>query len=399
LISLDTPERPKRLSELTAQKLRSADVPVSPLRSRLIDRIRADGPLTFAAYMDACLYDPKFGYYSGAVDRRRADYYTSVDVSPVFGRLIARQLEEMWRALGRPTPFTIAEAGAASGTLARNILDFAQEQMPEFYSALRYFAVEMSGPRQELARAALVQHIAAGRASVGGEIPNLDCGCILSNELVDALPVHRVVMTSEGLQEIFVDVEGDGEQLVERELPPSSPEIVDFLAQQNVVLRLGQQAECGLAACHWIEHVGRKLGRGFVLTVDYGHEAPQLFDERHINGTLLAYSRHRVSEDFYRAPGEQDLTSHANFTALDLWGRRVGLERIGFASQMQFLLGLARSNNFADLESEGWSENERTRTRLSFQNLINPEGLGERFRVLIQGTGISGVQLSGLADL
>ncbi len=394
---MDTPERPKRLSELTAQKLRSADVPVSPLRSRLIDRIRADGPLTFAAYMDACLYDPKFGYYSGAVDRRRADYYTSVDVSPVFGRLIARQLEEMWRVLGRPAPFTIAEVGAATGALARHILDFAQKEMPEFYSTMHYLAVEISGPRRELARAAIASHIAARRASVSGEISTLDCGCILSNELVDALPVHRVVMTSQGLQEIFVDVEG--ERLVERELPPSSPEIVDFLAQQNVVLRLGQQAECGLAACHWIEHVGRKLGHGFVLTVDYGHEAPQLFDERHMNGTLLAYSRHRVSEDFYRASGEHDLTSHANFTALDLWGRRVGLERIGFASQMRFLLGLARSNNFADLESEGWSENERTRARLSFQNLINPEGLGERFRVLIQGKGISGVQLSGLADL
>ena len=394
---MDTPQKPKAPSELTVHTALNADVPVSPLRSRLIDRIRAHGPLTFAAYMDACLYDPEFGYYSGAVDRRRADYYTSVDVSPVFGRLLARQLEEMWRALGRSAPFTIVEAGAAAGMLARHILDFAQKEMPEFYSTIHYFAVEISGPRRDLARAALASHIAAGRASVSAEIPTLDCGCILSNELVDALPVHRVVMTLEGLQEIFVDVEE--KHLVERELPPTSPEIGEFFERQGIALQLGQQAECGLAACRCIEQVGRKLGRGFVLTVDYGHESPQLFDERHMNGTLLAYSRHRVSEDFYRAPGEQDLTSHVNFTALDLWGRQVGLERIGFASQTQFLLGLARLNNFADLESEEWSENERTRARLSFQNLVNPEGLGERFRVLIQGKGISGVQLSGLADL
>ena len=394
---MHTPENPDTPSELTAQKAHSADAPVSPLCSRLIDRIRAGGPLTFAAYMDACLYDPEFGYYSGAVDRRRADYYTSVDVSPVFGRLLARQLEEMWQALGWPAPFSIVEAGAAAGALAHHILDFAQKEMPEFYSTIHYFAVEMSAPRRKLARAALVQHIAASHASVSGEIPTLDCGCIVSNELVDALPVHRAVMTAQGLQEIFVDV--DGERLVERELPPSSPEIVEFLTRQNIALRQGQQAECGLAACHWIEHVGRNLGRGFVLTVDYGHEAPQLFDEHHMNGTLLAYSRHRVSEDFYRTPGEQDLTSHVNFTALDLCGRQIGLERIGFVSQTQFLLGLARLNNFADLESEEWNENERTRARLSFQNLVNPEGLGERFRVLIQGKGISAVRLSGLSDL
>ena len=347
--------------------------------------------------MDECLYDPEFGYYSGAVDRRRADYYTSVDVSPVFGRLIARQLEEMWRVLGRPALFTIAEGGAAAGALARHMLDFAEERMPEFYSALHYFAVEISGARRELAGVGLARHVAAGRVSISVEIPCFDCGCIFSNELVDALPVHRVVMTGGGLREIFVDV--DGERLVERELPPSSAEIVEFFARQNVVLRLGQQAECGLAACRWIEEAGSRIGRGFVLTADYGYEAPELFDQRHLNGTLLAYSRHRVSEDFYRAPGEQDLTSHLDFTALDLWGRAVGLERIGFVSQTRFLLGLARLHQFADLESEEWSENERTRARLSFQNLVNPDGLGERFWFLIQGKGISGVELSGLADL
>jgi len=182
-------------------------------------------------------------------------------------------------------------------------------------------------------------------------------------------------------------------------LPPSSPQIPEFFARQHVTLRLGQQAECGLAASRWIEDVGWKFRRGFVLTVDYGHEAPELFDERHLDGSLLAYSRHRVSEDFYRTPGEQDLTSHVNFTALDIWGRAAGLERLGLVSQTRFLLGLAGSNNFADLESDGWRDMEKARARLSFQNLINPEGLGERFRVLVQGKSVGTVTLSGLADL
>jgi SAM-dependent MidA family methyltransferase len=393
---LDAPEKSKTPSAITTPRPIAA-APPSPLHRKLIERIHAGGPITFAAYMDACLYDPEFGYYSGAIDRRRADYYTSVDISPVFGRLLARQLEEMWRALDRPAQFTIVEGGAAAGALARHVLDFAEERLPEFYSALHYFAVEISASRRELAQAALARHSSAGRASIGVEIPSFDCGCIFSNELVDALPVYRVSMTAEGLRDIFVDVDGD--RFVERELPPSSGEIPEFFARQGVALRLGQQAECGLAACQWIEDVGRKIASGFVLTVDYGHEAPEFFDERHMDGSLLAYSRHRVSEDFYRAPGEQDLTSHVNFTALDIWGRAAGLERLGLVSQTRFLLGLAGSNNFADLEFDGCSEMEKTRARLSFQNLVNPEGVGERFRVLIQGKGVGKVTLSGLADL
>jgi len=372
-----------------------AAAPSSPLQSRLIERIRAGGPITFAAYMEACLYDPDFGYYSGAADRRRADYYTSVDVSPVFGRLLARQLEEMWRIAGRPAPFAIVEAGAASGRLAKHILDFAEVRLREFYEAMHYAAVEISPSRRELLRAALARHTAAGRASSRDELPSdVPCGCIFSNELLDALPVHRVVMQAEGLWEIFVD--SDGERLIERELPPSSPEISEFFERQNIALRTGQQAEAGLAACRWIEDAGRRLARGFVLTVDYGHEARELYDQRHMNGTMLAYSQHRTSEDFYRGPGEQDLTAHVNFTALDLWGQLVGLEPVGLASQTNFLLGLARANNFADLESEEWSELEKTWARLSFQNLVNPEGMGETFRVMIQQKGFEAPRLTGL---
>ncbi len=370
----------------------------SPLRERLLARVRGDGPITFAAYMEACLYDPEYGYYSGGLDRRRVDYYTSVDVSPVFGRLLARQLEEMWRALHRPPQFAIVEGGASAGALAKHILDFAEERTPEFYSALHYSAVEISAPRRELARAAMLRHIAAERASCDADLPpHIECGCIFSNELLDALPVHRVVMNAEGLREMFVDL--DEGRFVERELPPSSAAVSEFFERQNVKLQPGQQAEAGLAACEWIERAGRAVDRGFVLTIDYGHEARELYDERHMAGTLLAYSRHRVSEDFYRAPGENDLTTHVNFTALDLWGRKAGLERLGLTSQTNFLLGVARRNHFADLEVDGMSETEKSRLRLSFQNLVNPEGLGERFWVMVQGKRVGVVDLSGFGEI
>jgi SAM-dependent MidA family methyltransferase len=154
-----------------------------------------------------------------------------------------------------------------------------------------------------------------------------------------------------------------------------------------------------LEACEWIQDVGRRLDRGFVMTVDYGHEAAELYNERHMRGTLLAYSEHRASEDFFVSPGEQDLTAHVNFTALDVWGRRAGLSRTGCVSQMAFLVALGRANEFADLYDEDSSEVERIRARLLLKSLINPEGMGETFQVYIQHKGIAQPHLTGLQGI
>ena len=142
--------------------------------------------------------------------------------------------------------------------------------------------------------------------------------------------------------------------------------------------------------------IGRRLERGFVLTIDYGHEASDLFDAHHMAGTVLAYANHRASEDFYAAPGEQDLTAHVNFTALRLWGERAGLATLGLVSQTAFLLALGQGNEFADLYDEGMNETERVRARLQLKTLIFPEGMGERFQVLIQQKGANSANLTGL---
>ncbi len=370
----------------------------TPLAQFLRAQIRERGRISFADYMRECLYHPAHGYYTRNDQQRLGDYYTSVDVHPIFGRLLARQLAEMWEQLGRCTPFWAVEAGAGSGRLARYILDFAAGELSEFYAALRYVAVELSPARRAAQAEALAQHAAAGRALSAAELPEqIPVGCVFSNELLDALPVHQVVFEKGALHEIYVAL--DGEVLCEKLGARSSAEIEDYFSRQGVALREGQQAEAGLAACAWIEDVGRRLGRGFVVTVDYGHDAAELFDERHMRGTLLAYEQHRASEDFYRAPGEQDLTAHVNFTALDLWGRRAGLARTGLATQAQFLMALGRGNEFADLYDEGQSEVERVRARLLLKNLIYPEGMGEAFQVFIQHKGIEAPRLTGLAPL
>lgn len=370
---------------------------MTPLAALLSERIRRFGPITFAEYMRECLYHPVHGYYSQPEVRRFADYYTSVDVHPILGRLLGRQFAQMWEQLGGPAEFWIVEAAAGTGRLAAHILDFARVKLPRFYAAVRYFAVERSPARCDQMAMKLAPHIAEGRCKAALEIPSkIPVGCVFSNELVDALPVHRVVKDAE-LQEIFVTCDGEG--FGETLLPLSTCAISEYLSTQQIDLADSQQAEAGLEACDWILEVGRRLERGFVVTIDYGHEAADLYDGHHMAGTMLAYANHRASEEFYAAPGAQDLTAHVNFTALRLWGRRSGLEALGLVSQTAFLLALGQQNDFADLYDEGMDEAARVRARLQLKTLIFPEGMGERFQVLVQHKGVPLAKLTGLAGI
>jgi SAM-dependent MidA family methyltransferase len=362
----------------------------------LADRIRTSGPITFADFMRECLYHPFHGYYSRTSARRFADYYTSVDVHPIFGRLLARQFAEMWELLGSPRPFVVAESGAGVGRLAGHILDFSARALPEFYAALEYVAVERSSARLAEHAVRLADHAAAGRVSSAGELPHaIPAGCIFSNELLDALPTHRVVVENGALREIYVEFKNA--RFTEMLGKQSTPALERYFHEQGIALAEGQQAEVCLEACDWIECTGSALERGFVLTIDYGHEARALYDEHRNRGTLLAYRDHTVTENLLDAPGEQDLTSHVNFTALDLWGCRACLLRTGLVTQSQFLVALGRGNEFADLYEPGQTEMEKLRARLLLKNLIHPEGLGEKFQVLIQHKGIAAPRLTGLS--
>lgn len=367
----------------------------TPLAAILAARIQSHGPITFAEYMESCLYHPQHGYYTKADQHPRRDYFTNVDVGPLFGRLLARQFREMWQQLGRPNVFWLVECGAGTGALARHILDFATESFGDFYSGLRYVAVERSEPRRAAQAELLASHAATGHfASIHGMPGEIPWGCVFSNELLDALPVHRVVHEGKELREIYV-ASGD-RGFRETTGPLSSPRISEYFAEQGIELQKGQQAEVCLEACDWIAEVGRRLGRGFVLTIDYGREARELYDERHMRGTFLAYEKHRTDEDVFRAPGEQDMTAHVNFTALDLWGRRSGLARTTLTTQTKFLLAIAQQSDYADLQLEILTEAEQARARLLFKTLINPEGMGETFQVFVQHKGIELPCIAGL---
>lgn len=355
----------------------------TPLARELAARIAEHGPITFAEYMEACLYHPQHGYYTRATNDRARDYYTSVDAHPIFGRLIARRLDRMWRELDHPAKFTVVEAGAGAGKLAAHILDFAKAKLPGFYAAVEYVATERSAWSRTQHEELLRSHMERGRAKSAAELPmKIPAGCLLSNELFDAMPVHRVVQVNGELREIYVGLEGG--RLADQREPLSSPRIGGYFSRQGVALRPGQHAEAALAACDWIAAATRHIERGFALTIDYGYAARELFNEQRMKGTLLAYRDHRVSEDFYAVPGEQDLTAHANFTALEMWGADGGLKVVSLEPQSKFLLELGRENEFADLYEPGQCETEKLRAQVQLSHLIHPEGMGETFQVLTQ---------------
>jgi SAM-dependent MidA family methyltransferase len=374
---------------------RSEPTPLAPL---LAEQIRSHGPITFAEYMEACLYHPLHGYYTKPEQHPRRDYFTSVDASPLFGRLLARQFYEMWHLLGCSESFWLVECGAGSGHLAKQILDCTAASWPDFYQALRFVAVERSASRRALQSRNLDAHIQSAKFASEQELSvEIPSGCIFSNELIDAMPVHRVIRERNDLREIYVGLGKTG--LCDELGPLSSSRLEEYFSEQRISLQEEQQAEVNLAACRWIAEAGEKLKRGFVITIDYGHEACELYNERHLRGTLLAYERHRTTENVYRAPGDQDLTAHVNFSALDIYGLTSGLSRTGFTSQCNFLLALARDGYFADLQSDDRTEAEQTQRRLLFKTLINPEGMGETFQILIQHKGIARPNLAGLEPL
>lgn len=369
----------------------------TPLHEILCSRISAAGRITFADFMAACLYEPGFGYYtsSGRKVGAEGDFYTSITVHGAFGRVIAREIAQMWRCMGCPTGFTLVECGAANGRLACDILDFLLEREPEMYKGLKLVLVEKEPSLESAQREMLASHVeqltwlspdefASGRFTFSG--------CLYSNELIDALPTHRVVMTSEGLKEIYVICK-DGEFSEEiGEL--STPAIQEHLQRIQVKLHPAQQAEVNLNAVNWLKSAASALQQGFILTIDYGYPAAELYTPRRKFGTLLCYYRHQTEENPYLRVGLQDVTSHVDFTTLMMCGDDEGLQNVWFGEQYRFLLSAGIIEEIEAIERSVISDEEKLRLRLTLKKLIMPDGgMGDTFRLLIQAKKVSDPRL------
>lgn len=398
------------MTSLPAPPLPTASTPelVAAIRAALAET----GRITFARFMDLALNAPTWGYYRARDERpgRGGDFLTAPELSPFFGQCLFRQLRQVWEELGRPDPFTVLEYGAGGGRLAHDILTAARAADPACAAALRYRLHEGNAHRRASARALLAGAGFGDRIALEGpDAPPADTapfvGAILANEFVDALPVHRVRGGADGaLQECFVrwddaaDADGgrdagfsgqDGGGVggfIEEWAMPSTPRLAAALAAGGVTLRPGQVGEVNLAAGDWLVGAAARLARGLLLTLDYGYPTAELYAPPRRAGTLRGYYRHTANDQPYLRVGQQDLTAHVDFGALEWAGAAAGLRTLGFVKQGPFLSNLGLGAMLVATQTPGRPLDDYLTDRSAVLALIDPGGMG-RFGVLAQGQG------------
>ncbi|HEY8819105.1 MAG TPA: SAM-dependent methyltransferase [Candidatus Limnocylindrales bacterium] len=296
-------------------------------------------------------------------------------------------MADAWQRLGRPEPFVVREYGAGTGTLAIAILDGVAREAPDLAERIRYQPIEVEPRRIEAigARLASARHGDAVVAPSSPDAPPID-GFVLANELLDALPTHRVVMRGGVLREVKVDSR-DG-TLTDIETDPSTPALADRLAAEEVTLAEGQRAEIALAVDPWLAGAAAGMARGVLLLIDYGYPAAELYDPvRRGDGTLRAYVRHRVHADPYLHVGRQDLTAHVDATAVERAAAAAGLAHLGTTTQAEFLVGLGTERLLQAIQADpATTFEDYLAVRSGLMRLLDPGAMG-RFRVMAFGRG------------
>jgi len=412
------------------------------LRQRIEQEIRERGPIPFSRYMELCLYDPELGYYSRNAEQfgKAGDFYTSSDVHAVFGRLLARQFEEMWRVLGSPSQIEILELGPGRGLFAQDVLDWSEKKFPQFFGALRYSLAESSPALRERLQLTLDRHFKSGKASFPQRLKPASyerpCGTakavpfhgapgvsdatsrkagkgtasvvpagpvservlapevpiiVFANEFFDALPAE--VLSPQGELRIS---EKDG-RLVET-WGPASAEELEFVDRHSVHPEAGERIETGLVAQGLMSDIAATIQCGFLVAIDYGYTRAEQLAGRH-RGTVTAYRQHSVSANPYEAPGEQDITAHVNFTALAAAAQEQGMQVQPLLTQSQFLMGIGEKNQFADAFEECRLPQERAKVALQLKHLVTPAGMGESFHVLVASKGMALEKVETLGGL
>jgi len=367
------------------------------LRETIITEIRAHGPIPFSRYMELCLYDPELGYYSRNAEQfgKSGDFYTSSDVHAVFGRLLARQFEEMWRVLKSPRNIEILELGPGRGLFAQDVLDWSEKKFSGFFAAMHYSLCERSHVLRERLQKTLSRHFSMGKASVAQDFNASHSSdgptIIFANEFFDALPVE--VRSAQG--ELRID-QKDG-RFVETWVPATAEEL-DFLDRYGVHPENGERIEIPLIAQRYVTEAAASIQHGFLIAIDYGYTRDELLAGRH-RGTVMAYRQHSASANPYEAPGEQDITAHVNFTALAAAAEQQGMNVHPLLTQSQFLLGIGEQNQFADAFEECHLPQERAKVALQLKHLVTPAGMGETFHVLVASKGVSQGAFKNLSGL
>jgi SAM-dependent MidA family methyltransferase len=391
---------------------------VSALRSKIEQEIGERGPIPFSRYMELCLYDAELGYYSRPAEQfgRAGDFYTSSDVHAVFGRLLARQFDEMWRALGSPAQIAVIELGPGRGLFAQDVLDWSEKKFRDFFRALRYTLVERSPTLRQRIEATLSRHLESGKAVLPSNAESFEAlngkgttsvvsqrafydwalapevpAILFANEFFDALPVE--ILSEQGA--LRIDAR-DG-RFTETWTPPS-PQELEFLDRYSVHPEPSERLEVPLAAQASADQILGDMRCGFFLAIDYGYTRDEQLAGRR-RGTLKAIRQHSISANPYEAPGEQDITADVNFTALAAVAGKHGMQTQKLITQSQFLLGIGEANEFADAFEDCRLPQERAKVALQLKHLVTPAGMGESFHVLIASKGVDEKEVAALAGL
>jgi SAM-dependent MidA family methyltransferase len=378
----------------------------TPLRHRIAARI-AQSPhqqVPFAVFMDWALYEPELGYYAAQRQKIGAggDFVTSPHLGADFGELLAEQFLDLWKSLECPSPFHLIEMGAGQGLIAADVLNYLRKctlqssasDYATFWAALQYIIIEKAPAFIAEQQYGLKRFVAENKLTwkIWEEIPDQSIvGCFFSNELVDAFPVHRIEIQSGQVQEVYVasaDLASEPVHFTEAVAPPSTPALQEYLEKFDLDLSSypdGYRSEINLAALDWLATVTQKLNCGYILTIDYGYTAAQYYSVQRRQGTLQCYYQQAHHEDPYWAVGQQDITAHVNFTALEQQGKSLGLNNIAYVQQGLFLMALGLGDRLNLNAASVANFMDILRRREALHALINPLGLGG-FGVLLQGT-------------
>lgn len=311
---------------------------MTALQDIIVSKIRAGGPMPFAAYMSMALYHPVHGYYASGAERTgwRGHFLTSPELDPAYGQLWASGFASMWEQWGRPDDFHVVEIGPGEGSFAEAVLATSEGK---FADALRYCLVERVPALAERQGRRLGPRARVEWTASVTELPMNIVGCIFVNEVLDNLPAHVVKVHDGELHEVCV-VEQDG-RLRTALRQPSTPELAGYLDRTGVTLAEGHRFEVGLAAESLVQRAAAALKRGALVFVDYGADATEL--AARADGSLVSYSEAGVDDAVLDRPGHKDITAHVNWTSVAAAASRVGCEVWGPRPQRAVLasLGLA----------------------------------------------------------
>lgn len=355
------------------------------LKQEIASLISSQGPITFARYMELALYHPTKGYYMNSETKlgRGGDFYTSSHVHSVFGETLALQIMEMDRQLSA-SEFTLIEYGGGMGYLAGDILSLIRSENPQLFEGLKYIFIEKS-PQLKVTQQEYLESLGLkekarwfdnpANFAAGIEDLSQTSGCIIANEVLDAMPVHRITRSTRGLKEIFVTYE---KGKLKEQMGGLSSRVRAHLTRYPLKLAVGQELEICPDAHEWLEEAAKLLGRGFMVVFDYGYELKEMADSLRYKGTIIGYREHGIINTLFDEPGKTDITAHVNFTTLKQKGMELGLRDLGLLYQLNFLMNAGIISRIHNLKSAQ-----------AMKHLVLPGGMGTTFRVQGFAKGIS----------